>query len=140
MSAEEDTLDDLLRALSLAEHDCAVYRYTDGLQVYEEDVYRARLQAVADARAAIRAHVAVSAGLREIAAEDAETKVAAALQRQPADAGEWTDAQCIAFMGSALRHVEYKRGTSGPDCDDIRLGVAFAMKVAIDSARAEGGK
>lgn len=68
MSAEEDTLDDLLRALSLAEHDCAVYRYTDGLQVYEEDVYRARLQAVADARAAIRAHVAVSAGLREIAA------------------------------------------------------------------------
>lgn len=42
----------------------------------------------------------------------------------------WTDEQCLEFMCVALRHVEYKRGTKGPTCDDIRLGVARALAAA----------
>jgi hypothetical protein len=50
---------------------------------------------------------------------------------------EWTDVQCIAFMATALRHVEYKRGTDGPTCDDIRLGVKFAAR-ATNAKKGEG--
>ena len=42
----------------------------------------------------------------------------------------WTDEQCVQFMCVALRHVEYKRGTKGPTCDDIRFGVRAAMSAA----------
>lgn len=43
---------------------------------------------------------------------------------------KWTDEQCIEFMAVALRHVEYKRGSSGPTCDDIRMGVHRALAAA----------
>lgn len=48
-----------------------------------------------------------------------------ALASQPA--GEWTDRQCLEFMSVALRHVEYADGSDVPTCDDIRLGVRFAL-------------
>lgn len=47
---------------------------------------------------------------------------------------EWTDAQCIAFMATALRHVEYKRGNKGPSCDDIRMGVKFAARATTGAS------
>ena len=41
--------------------------------------------------------------------------------------GDWTDEQCVAFMAVALRHVEYRRSDTAPDCNDIRLGARMAI-------------
>lgn len=46
---------------------------------------------------------------------------------------EWTDDQCIAFMGRALRHVDLV-GEEGPSCDEIRQGVKAALTSRVDGA------
>ncbi len=48
------------------------------------------------------------------------------------------DSHCVQFMSLALRRTEYKKGSKGPNCDDIHLGVTAALAAAPAPAKASG--
>lgn len=69
-----------------------------------------------------------AAELRRLHAENEALRAEVDRLNRPVD-----DQWCIEFMCMALRHVEYKRGSTGPTCDDIRLGIQHANAARKES-------